>query len=757
MFSSERRSATLGRLSDTLPTPAVPCERNNASCEYYDSAKEKTISRNYVIYLQQKIKALEEESSLLDSQATPFRDIESMVRSGGLVTLKENTETRYLGPSSGIAMTRLVMEFAKTQTQSASIQNIVSDNKARRDRFTQESAKPTSKVYPLISSVAAPDLPSRDLTDKLVDLFNRKAQFMLPTLHEPSFRRIVDNVYRGSLDAYENFVVRIVLAVSMQKLDAQYAGLADSYYLAAMPFLEESIQRKDVGTLQCLALIAQYSMITPTRAASYWVVGLASKLCQELGFTEEASITRPDVRTGGLPNALEIDMRRRLQWIIFSMETGLAHSLGRPSSFACSYDHVDVQFFEPVDDEYISSKGIVPGCPRSMKKRVAIHFLSMRYLQLEIRRALYLRKREHPQSNDDPWFSAMERKLRDWLQSCPKQDGGSGLDEVWFKGRFNTMIVFLYRPSPQVPHPSLEAARACFEASTFNVRMHRNQVATKSVDLSWIWTQSAFMALNTILWALSYPEIRREHSRAIVENHIMQAQECISAASERWPGVEAAIELYDVLVAACLKAYDATGIPAATASNQETAAPIKLERYESQLSASSPSTMISSSGSPRPSDVAASPLSSTLATPPAPPPFATSVSSVSQSFDRDMSGQYILHDTMPSRKPISFDPAQMNPVYEPNPGNATIQQIPFPVFPAFHDTNQLKSLQSHDESAMPLANYDQYFAMMGDPYFQYFQAPDLYQPAMPSLNQEQQVELMRNLESDSATYSWRFP
>ena len=653
-------------------------------------------------------------------------------------------------------MTRLVMEFAKSQTESASIQNIVSDNKARRDRFIMESAKPTSKVYPLISSVAAPDLPSRDLTEKLVDLFNRKAQFMLPTLHEPSFRRIVDNVYRGSSDAYENFVVRMVLSVSMQKLDAQYAGLADSYYLAAMPYLEECIQRKDVGTLQCLALIAQYSMITPTRAASYWVVGLASKLCQELGFTEEASITRPDLHTGELPNALDIDMRRRLQWIIFSMETGLAHSLGRPSSFACSFDHVDVRFFEPIDDEYISSKGIVSDCPHSMKKRVAIHFLSMRYLQLEIRRTLYLKKRERPQSNGDPWFSAMERKLRDWLESCPKQDGGSGLDEVWFRGRFNTMIVFLYRPSPQVPHPSLEAARACFEACAFNVRMHRNQVATKSVDLSWIWTQSAFMALNTILWALSYPEIRRENSKAIVENHIMQAQECISAASERWPGVEAAIELYDVLVAACLKAYDNIGAPVATASNQETAAPIKFERYESQPSASSPSTMVSSTGSPRPSDIATSPLSSTLATPPAPQPFASTVGPVSQSFNQDTSGQYISYDTVPSGKPMPLDPTEMNQPYQSNPGDTTIQ-IPFPAFPAFQDPNQLKSLQAQTESAIPLTNYDQYFAIMGDPYFQYFQAPDFYQPSMPCLNQEQQVELMRNLESDSATYSWRFP
>ena len=334
----------------------------------------------------------------------------------------------------GIAMTRLVMEFAKRETNSSSIQNIVSDTKAReiKDRSRMEFAKPTSKIYPLISSVAAPELPSRDLANKLVDLFNKKAQYMLPTLHEPSFRKVVEQVYQGSLDAYGNFVVRIVLAIAMQKLDSQYAGLADSYYLAAMPFLEQSIRGRNIGTLQCLVLIAQYSMVTPTRAASYWVVGLASRLCAELGLAEEATIRCPDLVTGIRPSVLEMDMKRRLLWIVFSMETGLAHSLGRPSAFACSFDHMDVAFFETVDDEDLTSDGILPRSPQSMKKRVAIHFLSMRLLQLEIRRELYLKKKPSPVDDRDPWFQSMEQKLRHWLYSCPKEDGGSGLDEIWY-------------------------------------------------------------------------------------------------------------------------------------------------------------------------------------------------------------------------------------------------------------------------------------------------------------------------------------
>lgn len=118
------------------------------------------------------------------------------------------------------------------------------------------------------------------------------------------------------------------------------------------------------------------------------------------------------------------------------------------------------------------------------------------------------------------------------------------------------MIVFLFRPSPQIPEPSPSAAEKAYKASIFNVAMQREQIATGSVDLTWIFTQSLFMALNTILWSLSYPDIRREHPIDEVRGHLDVALEAIVLAAQRWPGVESALLLYRSLVAACLKAYN---------------------------------------------------------------------------------------------------------------------------------------------------------------------------------------------------------
>lgn len=222
-------------------------------------------------------------------------------------------------------------------------------------------------------------------------------------------------MYEGSLDPYKNFILRMVIAISMQKLDIQYAGLADSYYLAAMAYLEAVIRPKDLKTLQCLVLIAQYSLITPTRTAIYYIIGLATRLCQQLGYTEEKTISRGE--SMGVTDAIQLDLRRRLFWIVASMEFGLAQGLGRPNGFACG-ENIDIRLPEIVDDIYITKEGVLPA-PPSEKKAVANHLFQMRLLQAEIRRTLYQKKRAEPQDDSHPWYQEMERKMMEWLNASP--------------------------------------------------------------------------------------------------------------------------------------------------------------------------------------------------------------------------------------------------------------------------------------------------------------------------------------------------
>jgi len=273
---------------------------------------------------------------------------------------------------------------------------------------------------------------------------------------------------------------------------------------------------------------------------------------------EERTIKQDKRRPRGLADPLEVDMRRRLFWGVMIMDYGLSHSLGRPAMLATGQDRIDVEYFAPVDDQYITPDGILPG-PFSTRKWISIHFFKMRMLQLEIRRKLYQKKRPTPTNDSDPWFKQMHKKLVSWRDASPNEDEGSGFSRMWFIGRYNTMVVFLHRPSPQIPRPTPKAAMLCYDACEFNIYMQEQQIRNRSVEITWVFTQTIFMAMNTMLWCLSYAEVRGAHPREEVERHLRLALEEIKTAAARWPGVESAAQLYDSLIAACLQIYDKEG------------------------------------------------------------------------------------------------------------------------------------------------------------------------------------------------------
>lgn len=692
-----------------------------------------------------------------------------MARGAGLVQFSENEECRFLGPSSGIAITRFVMDFARRNATRKTIKEVVSQQSALeiKNKFQVESVKPTSKVYPLISSVAAPDLPNRELMEQLVNIYMVKAQYMLPLLHEPTFKEDLNEVYNGTTDPTLNFQVRMVVAISMQKLDTQYAGLADSYYLAALPFLTAAIQKKDLSTLQCYALIAQYSLLTPTRTAAYWVVGLATKLCQELGICEESTIDAP--RSGSRPSFLEVDMRRRLFWIIMSMEYGLSHSLGRPSAFGVTIDNLDVRFFQLCDDRFITHDGLLPGHHPIMKKCIAIHFLKMRVLQAEIRKTLYLRKRPTPVTDQDPWFADINQRIDEWVANCPHTDEGSGLSPAWFTGRKNTMIVFLYRPSPQIPNPSLDAALKSYDASVYNIHLQKKQVEARLIDITWIFTQSINMALNTVLWSISYSAVRQQHPIEEVKGHIEAALTAIGMCADRWPGVRSAVQLYENLIQSCLKAYDSDRLGESPLS--DTLSPINdISSSVSQVAHSpSSATSVSAYGTNSPTSHPALPTGSQNFKP---GDDIKAMSSMGLSPSNGLNTMHSqphsasnmpLYTTAPSQG-VSMSTAHYSlPSFDPYTGALPVGSS-LPQWQSPIAANAVQVSLGFPQSPDFAYSSPPWLPAFGDEYSRYLH--QAYGPAtneMQSLSEQQQMELMQSLEhsqlpdvsglaSDATTY-----
>lgn len=330
-------------------------------------------------------------------------------------------------------------------------------------------------------------------------------------------------------------------------------------------------------------------------------------------------------------------------------------------------------------------------------------------------------------------------------------------DSTRFQGRYNTMVVLLFRPSPQVPEPSVRAARLCYDACIFNVYMQKKQIDTKSIDLTWVFTQSLFMALNTILWSLSYPEIRQEHPREEVQKHLDTVLEAIRKASERWPGVASALELYTNLVAACLKVYDGsseTSYVVQSPSNKTS--PASSHDVATPPPVSSPSSVVTGSGHsnvpvehPSPfgymidqnsnaafsDQVSPSSQSNVPFFPHTSPPTATVLQETQQLNGYRFSQPYLL----PTYQDPSFDP---NSVFNTIPSTLPGLQHWDPDFSAPSEPANTLAL------AAPMYDPEFYLGSIGEQYSQYLHTQYLPQQSMQRLNEEQQSELMNTLEME---------
>ena len=308
------------------------------------------------------------------------------------------------------------------------------------------------------------------------------------------------------------------------------------------------------------------------------------------------------------------------------------------------------------------------------------------------------------------------------------------------------MVVFLYRPSPQVPRPTANAAEKCFKACIFLIYMQKEQIDTGSIDLTWIFTQTLFMAMNTILWSLSYPGIRRDHPREQLQKDLQVAKEAISLASIRWPGVESALELYRNLITACLKAYDGNSDASYVVealSNKPS--PASIHNTLTPPSMSSPGTVFGSS--PRSDNSYARPSPREYfqeydVLQASEPHSSPSFSDYSQT-DSTVSSSYQNIPPQPlQQSAIDFAPAYPSSAFAPITTYGPL-------------TQGLPAFQPHIFDTTP-QQFGQY-SSIGDQYSQYLHAPYIPQQPLEPLNQETQIELMRNLENDwvIAPESWK--
>ena len=256
--------------------------------------------------------------------------------------------------------------------------------------------------------------------------------------------------------------------------------------------------------------------------------------------------------------------------------------------------------------------------------------------------------------------------------------------------------------------------------------MHRQQIATKSVDLTWIFTQSLFAALNIILWSIFYAQVQKEHSKEELQTLLRTSHEGIYLAAERWPGVKSALALYGHLGAACLKIYDSeTDSFRLVRSSSNQSLHEDPETFSTYPQPSSNSIIAVSTSSDHDSDRSI--------------PTSVMLQANHMPLGNVNNSLSLLEHILP-RSGIS-DVGRSDTTWP------SLSTTPFGLNETHnHFSWNLPDLQLWTAPVQQSPEHN--LGVIGDQYLQYFQLPYVPDQSTRRLSQEEQIELMNNLETD---------
>lgn len=127
--------------------------------------------------------------------------------------------------------------------------------------------------------------------------------------------------------------------------------------------------------MQAILLLVWYSLLNPDKGSIWFLVGLASRTCVDLGFHNEQNSQIDQL------DALELDMRRRLFWCTYKMDRLLSNALGRPPSMPDGFICVSVSIASPF--EWIILIVVATMCPPRRR-------YSRRSVRTSIRRDMFV-------------------------------------------------------------------------------------------------------------------------------------------------------------------------------------------------------------------------------------------------------------------------------------------------------------------------------------------------------------------------------
>lgn len=285
---------------------AGPRGQSGAGASFAHTAEQDLSMRDETPSLQQ---------SALLSQAVILPD--QRAHEIGLVSVGVNADQRYLGPSSGYFLARLLLNCSPGRLER--------HNPVNHD----VTSLAQSLIHQLVQTASSPlPLPGPHQAKQLARVYFESVHPQYPILHEQSWLHALDSIYDSNTSGKEDvaaFQVNMVLAIASSILSSRARSHipGESYCLSALQHLER-INVHNFSGLQCVLLLLIFTMYSPNMRLNVWYLNyhcIAAVL--DLGLQR-------NITTASGISLLDQEMRTRVFWTVFTLDRTIATMMGRP-------------------------------------------------------------------------------------------------------------------------------------------------------------------------------------------------------------------------------------------------------------------------------------------------------------------------------------------------------------------------------------------------------------------------------------------
>lgn len=452
---------------------------------------------------------------------SPFRQEVNVADVVGILSLGNGNSDTYIGSSSGYALATDLGRMVQATVWNKALWLPTTSNPGPERRPSSSDTRPIT-LQELQSKKTKPvsDALGARLINAYLVRIHPRFPFLFPsdlwemqrqTAHESVGARSNSDTNDGqhsfASPAYNQtgfalFVLNMVYsigALNLRLTDQSYRDTPpEQFYLSAMQHVASVREASPIDNLQALVLLILYHLRSESRNGLWHLTGLAMRTVTDIGLHREAS-------TRNL-HPLETQLRRRLFWSVYALESILAGALGRPISLSdCDIDQplpLSVNDSDRMREPNTSfmSHGSTPGQEANPTTNLSQFILlsQLRTFEARIQRTIY--RVDRTTSALQPKMHRLISELDAWRQNIPSSLQSSEHERLML--HYHRDVRLLLQPFLAMLEPNSDLFRRCVDAAGQICQIHKRFHQTPEYGHSFVAVHTVFVSGITLLYAL---------------------------------------------------------------------------------------------------------------------------------------------------------------------------------------------------------------------------------------------------------------